>query len=507
MKDKKIKSALISVYHKDGLDAIILRLAELGVRIYSTGGTFDFIKGLGVEAEAVETLTSYPSILGGRVKTLHPRIFGGILGRRDNQSDMEQMKQYQIPEVDLVIVDLYPFSETVRSGALQQEIIEKIDIGGISLIRAGAKNFNDVLVVAGSFLYDRLHEILNARRGFSSIEERKYFAAEAFRVSSGYDADIFNYFNRTEGIDALRLSHDTKVPLRYGENPHQKALYYGNLNDTFEQHHGKDISYNNLLDIDSALSYVSLFQGPTVVIVKHNNACGLASAESLKEAWTRALAGDPVSAYGGIIATNGAIDKETADEINKIFFEVIIAPSYNKGVTEILSQKKNRIILTIKKMPSSTDTMRSVLDGVLWQERDRFEVKGTEQHCVTERNPSDEEMADLSFANKIVMHTKSNAIVLVKNQQLIGFGAGQTSRVDAVRQAISKAEAFGFDTAGAVLASDAYFPFSDNISVAAAAGIRAIVQPGGSVRDQESVDECNKNGIAMIFTGLRHFKH
>jgi len=507
MKDKKIKTALISVYHKDGLDAIILKLSELGVRIYSTGGTYDFIKSLGVDAEPVESLTSYPSILGGRVKTLHPRIFGGILGRRENASDMEQMKQYQIPELDMVLVDLYPFSETVRSGATPQEIIEKIDIGGISLIRAGAKNHSDVLVVAGSHQYVRLYEILETGRGFTSSDERRRFAADAFRVSSGYDSDIFSYFNQTGMSESLRISVDEKMPLRYGENPHQKALFYGNLTGIFEQLHGKEISYNNLLDIESALGYIGLFEEITVAIIKHNNACGMAAGNNLREAWCRALEGDPVSAFGGVIATNAEVDTDAAEEIGKIFFEVIIAPGYSDKALEILGQKKNRIILRLRHRPATVPVVRSLLNGYLWQEPDIYDVQGMEMRCVTTRIPEAEELTDLDFANRIVMRTKSNAIVLVRNRQLIGSGTGQTSRVDAVRHAIEKANASGFDTSGSVMASDAFFPFPDNITVAAKAGVRAIIQPGGSVKDQESIDECNRHKIAMIFTGVRHFKH
>lgn len=507
MRDKKIKSALISVYHKDGLAEIVNKLSELGVKIYSTGGTFDFIKGMGIEAEAVESLTSYPSILGGRVKTLHPRIFGGILARRDNTSDIEQMKQYQIPEIDLVIVDLYPFSETVRSGATDTEIIEKIDIGGISLIRAGAKNFSDVLVVAASPLYGKLLSILETKNGFCSIDDRRYFATEAFRVSSGYDADIFNHFNCRQEINSLRISSDKATPLRYGENPHQKAFFYGDVADNFEQLHGKELSYNNLLDVDAALGFISSFTNTTVAVIKHNNACGLASGETVTGAWSRALAADPISAYGGVIAINRPVDTEAAIEIDKIFFEVIIAPGYSGEALTILKHKKNRIILDLKKMPSSRFNVRSILDGILWQEKDRYEAEGMEVKCVTAIAPAEEQLTDLDFANRIVMHTKSNAIVLVKDNQLIGTGTGQTSRVDAVRHAIEKARAAGFEPKGAVLASDAFFPFPDSIDLASEAGVTAIIQPGGSVRDSEAIEACNKHGIAMLITGIRHFKH
>lgn len=507
MRDKKIKSALISVYHKDGLAEIVNKLSELGVKIYSTGGTYDFIKGMGIEAEAVESLTSYPSILGGRVKTLHPRIFGGILARRDNTSDIEQMKQYQIPEIDLVIVDLYPFSETVKGGATESEIIEKIDIGGISLIRAGAKNFSDVLVVAASPLYGKLLSILETKKGFCSIDDRRYFATEAFRVSSGYDADIFNHFNNLNGISSLRISSDKATPLRYGENPHQKAFFYGDAADNFEQLHGKELSYNNLLDVDAALGFISSFENTTVAVIKHNNACGLASGDTVAGAWTRALSADPISAFGGVIAINRPVDTEAATEIDKIFFEVIIAPGYSGEALTILKHKKNRIILDLKKIPASRFNVRSILDGVLWQEKDKYEAEGMEVRCVTAITPDEEQLIDLDFANRIVMHTKSNAIVLARDNQLIGTGTGQTSRVDAVRHAIEKARAAGFETKGAVLASDAFFPFPDSIDLASEAGVTAIIQPGGSVRDNEAIEACNKHGIAMLITGIRHFKH
>jgi phosphoribosylaminoimidazolecarboxamide formyltransferase / IMP cyclohydrolase len=507
MRDKKIKSALISVYHKEGLDEIVKGLAQLGVRIYSTGGTYDFIAAMGVEAEAVETLTSYPSILGGRVKTLHPRIFGGILGRRDNPSDVGEMKQYQIPEIDLVIVDLYPFSETVKSGAPESDIIEKIDIGGISLIRAGAKNFSDVLVVSGSHLYDRLLTLLKTGNGFTTIEERRYFASEAFRTSSGYDADIFNYFNQREAIEALRISSDSATPLRYGENPHQKACFYGDISSSFDQLHGKELSYNNLLDVEAALGFVSEFEETVVAVIKHNNACGLASGASVAEAWARALVADQLSAFGGVIAVNRPVDEIAAKEIDKIFFELIVAPDFSEEALKILKHKKNRIILNLKSYPVAKSGLRSVLDGYLWQERDRYNVNEMSPTCVTENCPTDQQREDLDFANRIVMHTKSNAIVLVKEKQLIGVGTGQTSRVDAVKHAIARAGAAGFDTKGSVLASDAFFPFPDSIVLAAEAGVAAIIQPGGSVRDGESTEACNKYGIAMICTGIRHFKH
>ena len=389
----------------------------------------------------------------------------------------------------------------------EQEIIEKIDIGGISLIRAAAKNFTDVTVVAGSHLYPNLLQILEARNGFTSIEDRRFFAADAFRITSGYDTDIFGYFNSAEELNALRISVDHSIPLRYGENPHQKASFHGELSELFTQLHGREVSYNNLLDIDAALNFIRLFEEPAVAIIKHNNACGLSSGTSISEAWVKALAGDPLSAFGGIIALNREIDHETASEINKIFFEVIIAPKFAPKALDLLSKKKNRIILELKEYPATAISIRSALNGFLRQEVDKYEVTGPALTCVTDRAPSQDELADLDFANRIVMNTKSNAIVLVRSRQLIGSGTGQTSRVDAVKQALEKARTFGFDTAGAVMASDAFFPFPDSITLAADAGITAVIQPGGSVKDQESIDECNRTGIAMVFTGIRHFKH
>lgn len=507
MNEKRISSALLSVFCKDGLDKLALRLGELGVRLYSTGGTYDYLRRLGLQVEAVETITSFPAVLGGRVKTLHPHIFGGILGRRDNPDDVGEMKRYQIPEIDLVVVDLYPFSDTVLQGATEQEIIEKIDIGGVSLIRAAAKNYRHVMVVADRSLYDRLIAILDEKNGLTGEEERLSFATEAFRVTSAYDADIFSYFNRGGQINALRITADDPMPLRYGENPHQKAVFYGNLQSLFEQLHGKELSYNNLLDIDAAFGYISGAGLPEAVIIKHNNACGMASGNSLLMAWTKALAGDPLSAFGGVIIVNRSIDTETAEEINKIFFEVIIAPGYEPGSLEILKQKKNRVILLEKSMPAARHGLKMVLNGYLWQERDTFRSLSDGYECVTTRRPSPEEIDDLDFANRVVMNTRSNAIAVVKGRQLIGSGVGQTSRVDAVKQAVEKARSFGFDTRGAVMASDAYFPFSDSLAIAADAGISSVIQPGGSVRDNESVDMCNKHGMAMIFTGRRHFKH
>ncbi|MBN1133097.1 MAG: bifunctional phosphoribosylaminoimidazolecarboxamide formyltransferase/IMP cyclohydrolase [Bacteroidales bacterium] len=504
--NKKIKSALISVYYKDRLDQVVKMLKKHDVEIFSTGGTCDYIKDLGIPVTAVEELTSYPSILGGRVKTLHPKIFGGILARREEKSDMEQLEEYSIPLFDLVVVDLYPFGETVRSGAGDQEIIEKIDIGGISLIRAAAKNFRDVLVVASRNQFDDLLEILDKKGGESSLEERRKFAGEAFNVSSHYDTQIFNFFDGNKN-SALKISETESIPLRYGENPHQQGTFFGALHDMFEQIHGKEISYNNLLDIDAAVGLINEFSGTTFAILKHNNACGLATRKSLMKAWNDALAGDPVSAFGGVLITNRTVDKETAEEINKIFFEVIIAPAFQDDALEVLRQKKNRIILVQKKNELPSRTYRTVLNGVLVQDRDTSIELEEHLKTVTRKVPTPEEVRDLIFANKIVKHTKSNAIVLVKGEQLIASGVGQTSRIDALKQAIQKARHFKFDLNGAVMASDAFFPFSDSVEIAYAAGIRSVIQPGGSVRDKDSIDYCNTHDMAMVFTGIRHFKH
>ncbi len=507
MSDKKIKSALISVFYKEGLDEIIKTLSELKVRIYSTGGTFTFIENLGFHAEKVEDLTTYPSILGGRVKTLHPSVFGGILARRENAEDMKQVAQYNIPEIDLVIVDLYPFEETVKKSDNEDEIIEKIDIGGISLIRAAAKNYNDVLIVSGRYQYSALLKLLKEKQGYTSLSERKYYAAEAFKSSSGYDTAIFKYFNRAAAIPAFRESSDEHYPLRYGENPHQKGIFFGNPDQLFDKLHGKEISYNNFLDLESALNLIDEFSQTTVVIIKHNNACGVASRDNITDAWNDALACDPVSAYGGVIVTNVTIDESSAREIDKIFFEIIIAPDFAEKAIEILKQKKNRIILKRKTAIKSLYSFRSLLNGVLWQDRDTSTESAAEMKPVTIRVPEPNEFNDLVFANIIVKHSKSNAIVLAKNKQLCASGIGQTSRIDALKQAIEKAQSFGFDLKGSVMASDAFFPFADSVEIAHKAGITAVVQPGGSVRDKESIDYCSSNGIAMVFTGIRHFKH
>jgi phosphoribosylaminoimidazolecarboxamide formyltransferase/IMP cyclohydrolase len=503
---KKIKKALISVFHKDGLDEILLTLYKEGVEFYSTGGTQSFIESLGIPCCSVEELTGYSSILGGRVKTLHPKVFGGILNRRENKEDRKQMQQYEIPEIDLVIVDLYPFCETVASGAEEQAIIEKIDIGGISLIRAAAKNFEDVVIVASKNQYAAFNKMLSEQGAYSSIEDRKWFAKEAFAVSSGYDAAIFNYFDGGKGTYFRQASDPAKI-LRYGENPHQKGTFYGDFNLWFEQLQGKEISYNNLLDIHSAVELIAEFDELTFAILKHNNACGIASRPVVKEAWEAALAGDPVSAFGGILICNAKIDSTAAEEINKIFFEVIIAPAYDKEALVILEQKKNRIILIQKQNPETSLQFRSLLNGVLVQDKDRSIQKKEDLQTVTDRTPTEQEVEDLLFANKLVKNTKSNAIVLVKNKQLCASGMGQTSRVDALKQAIEKAKSFHFDLEGAVMASDAFFPFPDCVEIAHQAGITAVIQPGGSIKDNLSIEYCNKNNRTMVTTGIRHFKH
>ncbi len=507
MSDKRIQSALISVFYKEGLDEIVKILYKLGIKIYSTGGTYSFISDLNVPSIKVEDLTSYPSILGGRVKTLHPSVFGGILARRENEDDLEQLSKFKIPEIDMVIVDLYPFEETLKTSGKEGEIIEKIDIGGISLIRAAAKNYSDVLVVSGREQYPDLLHLLKEKDGKTSISDRRLFAAKAFQTSSHYDTSIFNYFNREASLPVFRESINLSYPLRYGENPHQKGIFFGNPELIFEKLHGKEISYNNLLDLDAALNLIDEFNSPTCVIIKHNNACGVASRDNHLDAWKDALACDPVSAYGGVIVTNTRVDDVVAAEIDKVFFEIIIAPDYTENALTTLKHKKNRIILRRKGSERNNFSFRSLLNGVLWQERDNSTETALEMKPVTERVPSAVELEDLVFANIIVKHSKSNAIVIAKDRQLCASGIGQTSRVDALKQAIGKAKSFGFDLKGSVLASDAYFPFKDSVEIAHEAGIAAIVQPGGSVRDQESIDYCTSNGVAMVFTGIRHFKH
>ncbi|MDH6312314.1 phosphoribosylaminoimidazolecarboxamide formyltransferase/IMP cyclohydrolase [Parabacteroides sp. PFB2-10] len=503
---KKIKRALVSVYYKEGLDEIILKLHREGVSFVSTGGTQAFIESLGVPCDAVEDLTGYPSILGGRVKTLHPKVFGGILARRENEQDRNQLEQYEIPEIDLVIVDLYPFEETVASGAEDQAIIEKIDIGGISLIRGAAKNYKDVIIVASKAQYAPLMSLLNEKGANSTIDDRRWFAKEAFAVSSGYDSAIFNYFDAGNG-SYFRAAVDGPIPMRYGENPHQAAAFFGRLSDMFDQLHGKEISYNNLLDIDAAVSLIDEFDEVTFAILKHNNACGIASRPTVLEAWNDALAGDPVSAFGGILITNTTITKAAAEEMHKIFFEVVIAPAYDEEALEVLKQKKNRIILVRKDCQLPATQFRSLLNGVLQQEKDLSIQVATDLEPLTKKAPTAAEVEDLLFANKIVKHSKSNAITLVKNKQLCASGIGQTSRVDSLRQAIEKARSFEFDLQGAVMASDAFFPFPDCVEIAYEAGIRAVIQPGGSVNDQLSVDYCDAHDVAMVKTGVRHFKH
>jgi phosphoribosylaminoimidazolecarboxamide formyltransferase/IMP cyclohydrolase len=504
---KKIRRALISVYDKDRLEDIIRELHSKNVSLVSTGGTKQYIESKGIPCESVESLTGYPSILGGRVKTLHPKVFGGILARRDLEDDREQVERYGIPETDLVIVDLYPFEETVASGAEESDIIEKIDIGGISLIRAAAKNYADVLVVASENQYAPLLRLLKEKGAQTTVDDRRRFAKEAFAVSSAYDSAIFNYFDSNDN-SAFRVAVDRAHVMRYGENPHQRGVFYGDLDALFEKLHGKDISYNNLLDIDSAVALIDEFDERTFAILKHNNACGIASRPAGVKAWKDALAGDPVSAFGGILVTNGTIDKETADGITQIFFEVVIAPDYTEKALEALMQKRNRIILKRKTSGDvSAKQFRSLLNGVLAQDRDLSVQTPDSLEPMTEKSPSEAEIADLLFANKLVKHSKSNAITIVKNKQLCASGVGQTSRVDALRQAIGKARSFGFDLNGAVMASDAFFPFPDCVAIAREAGITAIIQPGGSVNDKASVLYCNEYNMSMVKTGIRHFKH
>ena len=505
---KKIKTALVSVFHKDGLDEILAMLHADGVKFLSTGGTRSFIESLGYECDAVEDLTGYPSILGGRVKTLHPKVFGGILNRRDNDGDKVQIAEYEIPEIDLVIVDLYPFVDTVKSGADNAAIIEKIDIGGISLIRAAAKNYNDVIIVASKDQYGILAAMLREHGASSTLAERRLLAREAFAVSSGYDSAIFNYFDSEEGPTYMRVALDGEKKMRYGENPHQRGYFFGDFEAMFNQLHGKEISYNNLLDIDAAVNLIAEFDNePAIAILKHNNACGLAQRTTVKQAWVDALAGDPVSAFGGVIISNTSIDAETAEEMNKIFFEVVIAPAYSDDALAILQQKKNRIILIQKQALDTTRQFRSVLNGALMQDRDTKMVTPAELEVVTKRVPTESQIADMIFANKIVKQSKSNAIVLARDGQLLASGVGQTSRVDALRQAIAKAKSFGFDLKGAAMASDAFFPFADCVEIAHEAGIEAVIHPGGSIRDNDSIEFCYAHDMTMVKTGFRHFKH
>ena len=507
--NKTIKSALISVFSKEGLEPIVKQLNSQGVTIYSTGGTEKFIKDLGINVVPVEDVTSYPSILGGRVKTLHPKVFGGILNRQNNESDVAEMQEFTIPQIDLVIVDLYPFEKTVASGASNADIIEKIDIGGISLIRAAAKNYADVVCVSSVEDYSEFLELLKSKNGTTSEEDRKRFASKAFNISSHYDSAIFNYFNKNHEEAVLKISETKGQVLRYGENPHQKGFFFGDFDAMFTKLHGKELSYNNLLDVDAAVNLMNEFKGeaPTFAILKHNNACGFAQRNTVHQAYVDALAGDPVSAFGGILISNVEIDKSTAEEIHDLFCEVVIAPSFSKEAQTILEGKKNRILLVQHDIELPKTTVRTCLNGALVQERDNITDAIEHLSNATNNKPTQNELEDLIFASKICKHTKSNTIVLAKNKQLCASGTGQTSRVDALNQAIHKAQSFNFDLKGAVMASDAFFPFPDCVEIAKNAGITAVIQPGGSIKDQLSIDYCNENNVAMVFTGTRHFKH
>ncbi len=509
MSTKKASSALISVFHKDGLEPIVRKFDELGIAIYSTGGTEKFIKNLGINVIPVEEVTSYPSILGGRVKTLHPKVFGGILNRQDHEGDVAQLQEFEIPQLDIVIVDLYPFEKTVASGASEQEIIEKIDIGGISLIRAAAKNYKDVLCVSSMEDYNEVLELISSGNGSTSLEDRKHFAAKSFNISSHYDTAIFNYFNKNHELAALKVSETKGKVLRYGENPHQKGFFFGNFDAMFSKLHGKELSYNNLLDVDAAVNLMLEFKNddPTFAILKHNNACGLAQRSNLHQAYIDALAGDPVSAFGGVLISNKQIDKATAEEIHKLFCEVVIAPGYADDALEILKGKKNRIILVQNEVEMPDMIVRTCLNGMLLQEKDHKTDSVADLTNATTKAPTSTEIEDLLFASKLCKHTKSNTIVLVKNKQLCASGTGQTSRVDALNQAIHKAKSFNFDLDGAVMASDAFFPFPDCVEIAHKNGISCVIQPGGSIKDQLSIDYCNENDLAMVMTGTRHFKH
>ncbi|QMU26957.1 bifunctional phosphoribosylaminoimidazolecarboxamide formyltransferase/IMP cyclohydrolase [Adhaeribacter radiodurans] len=504
---KKIKSALISVYYKDKLEPIVELLNQYNVQLYSTGGTQTFLEGLGAKVTAVEDLTQYPAIFGGRVKTLHPKVFGGILHRRNHETDLAETERYEIPAIDLVIVDLYPFEETVASGASEEDTIEKIDIGGISLIRAAAKNFKDVLVVSSREQYTEVAELLTSKEGATDLEDRKRFAAKAFDISSHYDTHIFNYLNAGEN-SVFKTSLRQRTPLRYGENPHQQGAFYGDLTALFDQLHGKQLSYNNLVDVDAAVNLIDEFTDePTVAIIKHTNACGVAVASTLELAYLNALACDPVSAFGGVIVANRAVDKATAEELHKLFFEVLIAPEFEAEALQILQAKKNRILLQRKNIALPEKQFKTLLNGVIEQDKDLKTETEADFRVVTKRATTPEENQALVFAAKVCKHTKSNTIVLARANQLLASGVGQTSRVDALRQAIEKAESFGFSLKGAVMASDAFFPFPDCVEIASKVGIEAVVQPGGSVKDQDSIDFCDSHNMAMVFTGIRHFLH
>ena len=509
MKEIKIKSALISVFNKDGLEPIIKELDSQGVIIYSTGGTQKFINDLGVKVIRVEDLTSYPSILGGRVKTLHPKVFGGILNRQHNESDKKELIDFEIPQIDLVIVDLYPFEETISSGASHSDIIEKIDIGGISLIRAAAKNYKDVTCISSKDDYKLFLNILKEKNGTLSNSERKLFALKSFNISSNYDTAIFNYFNSENDVTALKISDNNAKILRYGENPHQKGFFYGDFDKVFDKIHGKELSYNNLLDVDAAVNLILEFkeEKPTFAILKHNNACGIATRDNIKQAYIDALAADPVSAFGGVLISNSEIGTDVAELINNLFCEVVIAPKFSEESLTILKQKKNRIILVLKEFNEPEFIIRSCLNGYLSQQKDKHTDSLIDFKFATETKPSDKQIEDLLFASKVCKNTKSNTIVLVKNKQLLASGTGQTSRVDALNQAIHKAVSFKFDLNGAAMASDAFFPFPDCVEIANKNGINSVIQPGGSIKDNLSVDYCNENKIPMVFTGFRHFKH
>ena len=504
---KSIKSALISVFDKEGLEPIVKKLNKNGVTIYSTGGTETFIKNLGIDVVPVEDVTSYPSILGGRVKTLHPKIFGGILNRQDHEGDIAQMQEYNIPQIDLVIVDLYPFEKTVASGASEADIIEKIDIGGISLIRAAAKNFKDTVIVASVNEYATFLDTITEGDGATTLEQRKYFATKAFHTSSHYDSAIFNYFNKAE--DTLKISVSESQTLRYGENPHQKGNFFGYLDQMFTKVHGKELSYNNLLDVDAAVNLMGEFknEAPTFAILKHNNACGVATRPTIKQAYLDALAGDPTSAFGGVLIANAKIDADAALEINKLFCEIVIAPEYDEQAVTILQEKKNRIILIQNNIELPTKQVRTCLNGFLVQDKDLITDSQEMLKVVTDKAPTAQEIDDMLFASKISKHTKSNTIVFAKNGQLIASGTGQTSRVDALKHAVEKAKSFDFDLQGAIMASDAFFPFPDCVELAKNAGITAVIQPGGSIKDDLSINYCNENNLAMVLTGVRHFKH
>ncbi len=506
---KKIQSALISVYYKDGLEPLVRLLHENGVKLYSTGGTQTFIENLNIPVTAAEELTGYPSIFGGRVKTLHPAIMGGILYRRDDEGDVAQAKQYNIPAIDLVVVDLYPFEETVASGASEEDVIEKIDIGGISLIRATAKNFKDTLIVSSRSQYADVVKLLVAKGGSTDIEDRRDYAGKAFGVSSHYDGAINSYFLGKEDAALYDFTNLPAQTLRYGENPHQNATFHGDLDGIFEKLHGKDLSYNNLVDVDACVNLIDEFLGgdPTFAIIKHTNACGIATASTAKEAYDNALACDPVSAFGGVVITNTNVDLSTAEELNKLFMEILIAPSFSEDALALLKSKKNRILLKRNAVDLPNVMFKTILNGVLVQDKDLSTEVSEQFTTVTDKAPTASELTALEFALKVCKHTKSNTIVLAKENQLLASGTGQTSRVDALRQAIDKAKAFGFDLTGAVMASDAFFPFADCVEIAHQAGIASVVQPGGSIRDKDSVEYCNANGVSMVTTGIRHFKH